>query len=318
MKKRRFLHLPLIPRFYLGMSISRFYLGMLIGFILIVAIAACNRSPQNQIAIGSKNFTEQLILAELLAQKIEANTNLKVDRRFNLGGTFVCHQAIAAGEIDAYVEYTGTSFTAILKKPPISNPKQVYQQVKQSYAQQFQLELTEPLGFNNTFAMIVRGEDARKYNLQTISQAAKKTPEWKAGFGYEFLERQDGFPGLAKTYGLRFAEPPRVMDLGLMYRALKEKQVDLVAGNSTEGLIDRLDLAVLKDDKQYFPPYDAVPIVRKQTLEKYPELRKTLQQLGGTITEKDMRNLNYQVDGEGKDVKNVVQQFLKSKRLIKN
>ncbi len=299
------------------MKKRRFLALCLSSFSLIVAIAACNTRPQNQIVIGSKNFTEQLILGELLAQHIEANTNIKVDRRLNLGGTFVCHQAITAGEIDAYVEYTGTAFTAILKKPPISNSQQVYQQVKQAYAQQFQLEVTEPLGFNNTFAIIIRGEDARKENIKTISQAAKKTPEWKAGFGYEFIERKDGFPGLARTYGLRFAEPPRVMDLGLMYRALKEKQVDFVAGNSTEGLIDRLDLTVLQDDKQYFPPYDAVPIVRQQTLEKYPQLRQAMQQIGGTITEKDMRNLNYQVDGEGKDVKQVAQQFLKSKGLVK-
>jgi len=300
MKKRRFLALCLIC------------------FSLMLTIAACNTRPQNQIVIGSKNFTEQLILAELLAQHIEANTNLKVDRRLNLGGTFVCHQAIVAGEIDAYVEYTGTAFTAILKKPPISNSQQVYQEVKQAYAQQFQLELTEPLGFNNTFAMLIRGEDARKENIKTLSQAAKKAPEWKAGFGYEFIERKDGFSGLAKTYGLRFSEPPRVMDLGLMYRAIKERQVDLIAGASTDGLIERLDLVMLKDDKQYFPPYYAVPIVRKQTVEKYPQLRQALQQLGGIITEKDMQNLNYQVDAEGKDVKQVAQQFLKSKSLVKN
>jgi osmoprotectant transport system substrate-binding protein len=284
---------------------------------IIYAIAACNTPGQNTIVIGSKNFTEQLILGELLAQYIEANTMLKVDRRLNLGGTSVCHEAIKTGDIDAYIEYTGTAFTAILQNPPIGNDSQIYQKVKQEYAQKFQLEVTEPLGFNNTFAIIIRGEDARQQNIQTISQAAKKSPQWRAGFGYEFIERKDGFPGLAKTYSLRFAEAPRVMDLGLMYRALKEKQVDLVAGNSTDGLIDRLDLVVLKDDKQYFPPYDAVPIVRQQTLEKYPELRKVLQQLGNTINEKDMRALNYQVDGEGKDIKEVVAAFLKSKGLVK-
>jgi osmoprotectant transport system substrate-binding protein len=284
---------------------------------LVVAIASCNQSPGNQVVVGSKNFTEQLILGELLAQHIEANTNLKVDRRLNLGGTDICHQAITTGQIDAYIEYTGTAFTAILKNKPISNSQQVYQQVKQQYAQEFQLDLTEPLGFNNTFAIIIRGEDARQLNIQTISQAAKKASQWTAGFGYEFVERKDGFPGLSKTYGLRFSEPPRVLDLGLMYRALKEKQVDLVAGNSTDGLIDRLDLTILQDDRQYFPPYDAVPIVRQQTLQKYPQLRQVMQQLGGSITEKDMRSLNYQVDGEGKDIKQVVKQFLKSKGLVK-
>lgn len=298
------------------MKRRKFLAYSILSFSSVVAIAACSAGSDNRIVIGSKNFTEQLILGELLAQHIEGNTNLNVERRLNLGGTFVCHEAMKAGEIDAYVEYTGTAFTAILKKEPISNPQKVYNLVKQEYAKDFNLAVTEPLGFNNTFAIIIRGEDARKLNSQTISEAAKKTPQWKAGFGYEFIERKDGFPGLAKTYGLRFTEPPRVMDLGLMYRALKEKQVDLVAGNSTDGLIDRLDLVALKDDRQYFPPYDAVPVVRQQTLEKYPQLRQALQQLGGRISEKDMRQMNYQVEAERRDVKEVVKEFLNSKGLV--
>lgn len=300
------------------MKKGRFLAFCLVSLSLAVAIASCSsKSPDNRIVIGSKNFTEQIILGELLAQNIESNTKLKVERRLNLSGTFVCHKAIISGEIDTYVEYTGTAFTAILKNEPITNPRQVYQEVKQEYAQQFKLEWMPTLGFNNTFAIIIRGEDARRLNIKTISQASQYTPIWRAGFGYEFVERKDGFPGLAKTYGLRFADSPRVMDLGLMYRALKEKQVDLIAGNVTDGVIDRLDLVVLKDDRLYFPPYEAAPIVRQEVLQKHPELRQVFQRLSGLISEQDMRRLNYQVDGQGRDVKQVVQQFLKSKGLIK-
>jgi len=294
-----------------------FLLLCVLGFSLAALLASCNPQPNNQIVIGSKNFSEQLILGEIISQYIEDNTNLKVERKLNLGGTFVCHKAITAGEIDAYVEYTGTSFTAILKQEPISDPEKVFQQVKQNYAQQFNLEVMPPLGFNNTFAITIRGEDARKLNIQTISQAAKYTATWRAGFGYEFTERKDGFSGLAKTYGLRFAEPPKVMDLGLLYRALTDKQVDLIASNSTDGKLDRLDFVILKDDRNYFPPYQAVPIVRQATLQKHPELRQVFQQLSGKISEPEMRRLNFQVEGEGKDVKQVAQQFLKSKGLVK-
>lgn len=280
-----------------------------------VVLTSCNATPEQRVVVASKNFTEQVILGELIAQEIEAKTPLKVDRRLNLGGTFVCHQGLTAGEIDLYVEYTGTALTAILKQPPSSDPKAVYQQVKQTYAQQFGLEWTEPLGFNNTFAIVVRGEDAQRLKIQTLSQAAKYTPEWQAGFGYEFLERADGLPGLAKTYGLQFARPPKTLDLGLLYRALVDRQVDLVAGNSTDGLIASLNLVVLQDDKQYFPPYEAAPVVRQETLKQHPELRQVLQSLGSKISEVDMRQLNYQVDGDKRDVKQVVQAFRQAKGL---
>lgn len=299
---------------------KKFFVLCLVSFSLILAIASCNphvSSGGSDIVVASKDFTEQDILGELLAQQIESTTGLKVDRRLHLGGTFVCHQALVAGQIDAYIEYTGTAFTAILKQQPISNPKRVYQQVKTAYAKQFKLEATPPLGFENTFAMIVRGEDARALNLQKMSQAAQYTPQWQAGFGYEFLQREDGFPGLAKTYKLKFAKPPRVMDLGLMYRALVDKQVDLVAGNSTDGQIARLDLAILQDDKGYFPPYEAAPIVRQATLKKYPQLRQAIAQLSGLINQEEMRRLNYQVEGELRDIKEVVREFLQLKGLGK-
>lgn len=280
-------------------------------------LTSCNSNQDKRVVVGSKNFTEQIILGELIAQQIEATTDLKVERRLNLGGTFVAHQGITAGEIDIYPEYTGTAFTAILKQPPISDRLSVYQQVKTKYAQQFNLTWTEPLGFNNTFAIVVRGQDARQLNLRTLSQAAKFTPQWQAGFGYEFTERADGYDGLAKTYGLKFAAPPKSMDLGLIYRALIDKQVDLVAGNSTDGLIASHDLVVLEDDRHYFPPYEAAPVVRSLILEKYPELRQSLASLGGKISEVEMRKLNYLVDGEKKDVKQVVQEFRLSKKLDK-
>jgi osmoprotectant transport system substrate-binding protein len=237
---------------------------------------------------------------------------LKVARSLGLAGS-LAHQSITAGKIDTYVEYTGTSFTAILKHKPITDPQEVYRQVKQEYAEKFEMEVTKPLGFENTFAMIVRGEDARRLNVQTLSQAAQYAPQWQAGVGYEFLEREDGFPGLAKTYGLQFAKPPQPMNLGLMYRALVDKKVDMVVGNSTDGLIEKLNLVVLQDDKKYFPPYEAAPIVRQETLKQHPELRKVFDQLGGLISEKEMQRLNYQVVGEFRKVEEVVKEFLQSK-----
>jgi osmoprotectant transport system substrate-binding protein len=300
---------------------KKFFVLCLLTFGLIFAIASCNSNFNStgggDIVIASKDFTEQDILGELLAQHIESTTQLKVDRRFHLGGSFVCHQAITAGQIDAYIEYTGTAFTAILKQKPIGDPKVVFQQVKTAYAKQFGLEVTQPLGFENTFAIIVRGADARALNIQTLSQAAQYTPQWQAGFGYEFTEREDGFSGLSKIYGLQFAKSPRVMDLGLIYRALIQKQIDLTAGNSTDGQIARLDLTVLKDDKHYFPPYEAAPIVRQATLKQHPELRQAIAELGGLITEDEMRSLNYQVEGELRDIREVVREFLQAKGLIK-
>jgi osmoprotectant transport system substrate-binding protein len=283
--------------------------------LLALALAGCTNNKERRIAIASKNFTEQVILGELLAQHIEAKTNLKVERRLNLGGTFICHQGIVAGEIDIYPEYTGTAFTAILKNQPINDSKVVFQKVKQAYADQFGLTITAPLGFNNTFAIIVRQEDAKQLGITTISEAAKHTPKWRAGFGYEFTQRADGFEGLAKTYGLKFAEPPKSMDLGLTYRAIADKQVDLIAGDSTAGLISSLNLVVLKDDKHYFPPYDAAVIARKATLEKYPELNQALKDLEGKISEDDMRRLNFMVDGEKRDVRQVVREFRQSRNL---
>ena len=283
------------------------WLGMTLLLGLLASMSGCGSAET--IVIGSKNFTEQVILGELLAQQIENQTELKVVRKLNLGGTFICDQALRAGELDGYVEYTGTAFTAILKNDPIRDPQEVYQRVKDSYGKEG-MEWLQPLGFNNTFAILIRGEAAKRFGVRTISDIASYTPDWLAAFGYEFIERADGFEGLSETYDLKFAEPPRVMELGLTYRALAEQRVDLIAGDSTNGLIAALDLFVLEDDQQYFPPYDGVPVFRSETLQRYPQLREIINRLAGTIDEDQMRRMNYQVDGEGKLVKEVVGEFL--------
>jgi osmoprotectant transport system substrate-binding protein len=277
-------------------------------------LVSCGPPREKRIVVGSKNFTEQLILGELIAQQIESKTNLPVERRFYLAGTYICQQAILTGRIDVYPEYTGTALTAVLKQKP-EGVRTVYQQVKDEYAKRFGLSVGPTFGFDDTFAIEIRGEDARRLGLKTISQAAAYSPKWRAGFGYEFMERPDGFKGLAETYGLRFAEPPRIMDLGLLGRALKDKQVDLIAGDMTDGLIPTLDLFVLEDDRHYFPPYEAVPIVRQDMLARHPEVVQALDALAGRISDDDMRRLNYAVDGEHRDVKEVVREFRRSKGL---
>jgi len=277
---------------------------------------ACRKPTQLHLTIGSKFFTEQVILAELLAQHIESRTSIPVDRKTNLGGTLLVHKALLSGDLDLYVEYTGTALTAVLNESPGTDTSAgIYDRVKQQYSQRFQLDLTEPLGFENTFAMVVRGHDAQDLHLRTTSDLAPIAPKWHAGVGYEFLERPDGFPGWSRRYSLHFAAPPNVMDLGLLYRALLDHQVDVVAGNSTDGLIDSLHLVVLEDDKHYFPPYDAVPIVRRAALEKFPQLRSALADLSGKLTAADMRHLNAQVDADQRDVAVVVRAFRAAKNL---
>jgi osmoprotectant transport system substrate-binding protein len=284
-------------------------------FALIVVLwwlASCAGVRRDTIVVGSKNFTEQAILGELLAQQIESQTGLRVERRFYLSGTYICQQALLAGRIDAYVEYTGTALTAILKDSPQSDARGVYDRVRREYAARFGLEVLPPLGFNNTFAMVVRGEDARRLGIHSLSEAARYTPQWRAGFGFEFMERPDGYEGLARRYGLRFLAPPRIMDLGLLYRALLEKQVDIVAGNSTDGLLAARDLVVLEDDRSYFPPYQAVAVVRSETLARHPAVRAALTQLAGKISDTGMRRMNYAVDGEHRDAAVVVREFLRA------
>jgi len=285
---------------------------------LLLSLAACLiscGSEHNTIVVGSKNFSEQALLGEILAQHIEARTHLPVTRRFYLAGSYICQQALLAGRIDTYVEYTGTALTAILHDPIEKDPSAVFGRVKSEYQQRFRLDVLPSLGFNNTFAIVIRGEDARRLNLKAISDAAARAPQWRAGFGYEFMERPDGYEGLARIYGLRFAEPPRILDLGLLYRALLEKQVDLVAGNSTDGLLSARDLVILADDKHYFPPYEAVPIIRSETEARHPEVGAAIAELGGKISDEEMRKMNFAVDGQHRDAADVAREFLHAKGL---
>jgi osmoprotectant transport system substrate-binding protein len=284
-------------------------------FALTLPIIGCE-SQANRIVVGSKNFTEQLILGELFAQVIEARTHLAVERRFYLAGTFICQQAILAGRIDIYPEYTGTALTAVLKQSPGSDKGDVYQRVKSGYESKFGLSVGPALGFDDTFAMVIRGDDARRLHLQTLSQAAQFAPQWRAGFGYEFMERPDGYKGLVASYGLRFAEAPRIMDLGLLTRSLKDRQVDIIAGNNTDGLIPSLDFFVLEDDHRFFPPYEAVAIMRGEMLKNHPAVGTALNALAGAISDDDMRRMNYAVDGEHRDPTVVVREFLLQRGLI--
>jgi osmoprotectant transport system substrate-binding protein len=293
----------------------RFGLALILLFFLLLPIPGCTRKS-NRIVVGSKNFTEQLILGEMFAQIIEARTHLPVERRFYLAGTFICQQAILAGRIDIYPEYTGTALTTVLKQQPSGARQEIYQRVEQDYTSKFDLTVGPPLGFDDTFAMVIRGDDARRLHLQTLSQASQFTPQWRAGFGYEFMERPDGYKGLVASYGLRFAAPPRIMDLGLITRALKDHQVDIIAGNNTDGLIPALDLFALQDDHHYFPPYEAVAIMRGEMLKNHPEVGTALGALAGAISDDDMRRLNYSVDGQHRDSTAVVREFLQQRGLI--
>ena len=280
--------------------------------VLLASATTLISGRRDAIVVGSKNFTEQLILGEIVSQAIERGTGFPVDRRLKHGGTLICERALASGDIDVYVEYTGTALTAVFHQPLAGDTAAVLQTVRDAYARTGRT-LLEPLGFNNTFTILVRGAEARRLQLKTIDDAAAHTPGWRAGFGYEFLERPDGFPGLSKKYGLRFAEPPRVMDLTLTYRALAARQVDLIAGDATAGLINALDLFPLEDNRRYFPPYDAVPVARAATLMRYPDVRRVLTDLAGRISAADMRAMNNAADAGREDPAAIARRFLERK-----
>ena len=277
--------------------------------IVVAILVISSAFAKRQVVIASKDFTEQVILSEIIAQLLEAKAGVEVERKFELGGD-LAHRGMLAGEIDGYVEYTGTAFVAILKHEPLTDPARVYEQTRQEYADKFNFTWLAPLGFQNTYAILVRGEVARRLQLKTISEAARYAPQWRAGFGQDFMSRQDGYPNFSRAYGLTFAERPREMDLSLTYRALANRQVDLIAGNSTDGLIDKLDLVQLEDDRRYFPPYEAAPVFRKDALDRYPQIAETLKLLAGKVTDADMRRLNDAVDGERRSVKDVAAEFL--------
>ncbi|HEX4005132.1 MAG TPA: glycine betaine ABC transporter substrate-binding protein [Acidobacteriaceae bacterium] len=277
--------------------------------LLLVALGACAPPRPDHPVIGAKNFTEQVVLGELLAQEIEAKSSLKVERRFYLAGSYICQQAMLAGRIDGYVEYTGTALTAILKQPLDRDPASVLATVRRLYQQRYGITVGPPLGFENSFAMVVRGDDARRLHLSTLSEAAADTPQMRLGVGYEFEQRPDGLPGLSAAYGLKFDGPPRTMDLGLLYRALNDHQVDMIAANTTDGPIQAFHLTVLADDRHYFPPYQAVPLVRDEALRRWPAMQAALDALAGRITADDMRAMNEAVDGQHRDPAEVVREF---------
>lgn len=282
---------------------------------LCFGLVSCSPPRPNRPVIGAKNFTEQVVLGELLAQEIEAKSHLQVDRRFYLAGSYICQQAMEAGRIDGYVEYTGTALTAILKQPVDRDPQQVLETVRRLYASRYGITVGPPLGFENTFAMVIRGDDARRLHLTTLSQAAQFTPRWRLGVGYEFEQRPDGLPGLSAAYGLKFSGRPRTMDLGLLYRALNAHQVDMIAANSTDGPIRAFGLTALADDKHYFPPYQAVPLVRDEALQRWPQIRTALDALAGKVSAEEMQAMNEAVDGQHRDPADVVAEFRKSKGL---
>jgi osmoprotectant transport system substrate-binding protein len=240
---------------------------------------------------------------------------LKVERRFYLAGSYICQQALVSGRIDAYVEYTGTALTAVLKQPVDRDPERVMNTIRSLYDTRYKIQVSQPLGFENTFAMVIRGDDARALKITTLSEAARYTPRWKLGVGYEFEQRPDGLPGLSAAYGLKFASDPRTMDLGLLYRALQADQVDIIAANSTDGPIQSLGLVALEDDKHYFPPYQAVPLVREEALKRWPQMQTALDALAGRITAEDMRVMNEAIDGQHRDPAEVVSQFRKQNGL---
>ncbi len=288
--------------------------------LALLMSVACAPPRSSHIVIGAKDFTEQVVLGELLAQEIEASGGGPVERRFWLAGSYLCQQALVSGRIDGYVEYTGTALTAILKQPLDRNPELVYATVSRLYKQRYGVVVGPGLGFEDTFAMVVRGDDARRLGLKTISDvvrvdAAAVPPIARLGVGYEFAERPDGLRGLSAAYGLHFAGPPRTMELGLLYRALEAKQVDIVAGNSTDGAIKALGFVALEDDKHYFPPYEAVPLVREDALRRWPQIDVAMQRLAAKVSAEEMRAMNLAVESQHRDMAEVVREFRARKGL---
>jgi osmoprotectant transport system substrate-binding protein len=299
----------------------------------LLGLTACAPPRSSRVVVGAKNFTEQVVLGELVSQEIEAVTGERVERRFYLAGSYLCQQALVSGRIDGYVEYTGTALTAILKQPlpPVGQRDEatVWATVARLYEQRYQVRVGAGLGFQDTFAMVVRGDDARRLGLKTISDVVRTTdptsdvkssdmghpPPWRLGVGYEFQSRPDGLVGLVATYGLKFDGAPRTMDLGLLYRALQSGQVDMVAGNSTDGPIRALGFVVLQDDKHYFPPYEAVPLFREDSLKAHPGIVVALGRLAGKVSAEEVQGMNDAVDGQHRDVGEVVREFRKGKGL---
>jgi osmoprotectant transport system substrate-binding protein len=272
----------------------------------ILSLCGCQSGPK--IVVGSKNFAEQLLLGEIAAQQVERRLHVTVERKLQIGGTLLAHEALVKGDIDLYPEYTGTALTAVLKQISNDDPALVLAEVRNGY-KQWNLRWMDPLGFNNTFAMVIMRSDAERHHIQALSDAGAYPPGWKLGAGYEFVQRDDGLSGLKKTYGLRLTEI-RTMDLGLLYSALEQQQINLAAANSTDGQLSSDKFTALVDDKHYFPPYQAAFVVREASLQKFPGLDAALKELSGKLTTETMRQLNYEVEVEHRPGPKIVAEWL--------
>jgi glycine betaine/choline ABC-type transport system substrate-binding protein len=277
--------------------------------LVLIALLAAGCSSRPRVVVGSKNFTEQVLLGEIVAQHIERRLGIEVDRKLNLGGTLLAHEALKGGSIDLYPEYTGTALTAVLKQPAVKDAKAALASVREGY-RPWGLEWLPPLGFNNSFAMVARADSARQQGLRTLSDAARRPGPWRLGVGYEFTQRPDGLSGLLQTYGLRLTGQPVAMDLGLLYQALQAKKIEMAAANATDGMLARPEFVVLEDDRRYFPPYECAIVVRQDKLERYPRLRSVLAELSGRISDSAMRRMNGSVDVEHRAVTEVARNFL--------
>jgi osmoprotectant transport system permease protein len=298
--------------------IQKSILGVVaISLIGIIAFTTISQGTGNEkvITIASKDFTEQEILSNIIADLIESKTDITVERKLSLGGTQICFAALKAKEIDLYVDYTGTCYGDTLKYAPISDVEEVYNTVKKDYKEQFDIDVLKQMNFNNTYTLAVTKETAEKYNLKSISDLAKVANQLTAGTTLEFLNREDGIVGLRKKYNFTF-ENEIGIDGSPKYTALVKNETDVIDAFSTDGLLKKFDLTVLEDDKKFFPPYYAVPLLRSETAEKYPEIVPIIEQVGQLLTEDVMIGLNYKVDEEKRTPQDVATEFLKEKNLI--
>lgn len=298
------------------MKLRKILVLVLAMVIMLLSCSLTSCSNANTVTIASKDYTENIILGEMFAQLVEANTDLNVKKKLNLGGTFVCFQAIQNGDIDIYPEYTGTALTAELKMDVIKDPDKSFETVRDEFDKQFDIKWFKPLGYNNTYALAVTDEIYQEYKIETYSELAEISENFIFGTEAEFLNRQDGYDGLVETYNMKFKDEPKQMDISLKYQAIGNGEIDVTDAFTTDGAIKQYNLKVLEDDKDFFPPYYVAPIIRKDTLEKHPELEDVLSKLSGIIDEETMMDLNYKVDVEDKDIEKVVKEFLQEKDLI--
>ncbi|MGI5901559.1 MAG: glycine betaine ABC transporter substrate-binding protein [Desulfitobacteriia bacterium] len=285
--------------------------------VAVIAIAFCGCGSagggEGKITVGSKNYTENIVLAHIMAELIEAKTDLTVERKVNLGGSNVAWKALENNDIQLHPEYTGTIVSGYFQEETSSAEETLVR--AQELANQSGFKLLEPFGMNNTYTLAVTKETAEKYNLKTFSDLARESEKLILGCDFEFIDRADGYPGLQRVYNMNFKEV-KGMDHGIKYRSQKEKQVDVIDAFATDGQLKVHDLVILEDDKEFFPPYHGLPIIRQDTLEQYPELEEVLKLLAGIVDDSTMQELNALVDEEGMKAETVARDFLVSKGLI--